>query len=103
MRTYDELVSAIIRAIPSTEEIDAMSPKQIMRYEHDCSKCKPLGEFHEYDLYYCDQDAIGMPTVIARYGTDGDYLSGLRLASMNPALFEAKRRATEAGYLSIVR
>ena len=25
------------------------------RYQHDCEECKPLGEFEEYDLYFCEQ------------------------------------------------
>lgn len=70
------------------------------RHEHDCSKCKPLGEFEEFDLYYCDQDALKLPTVIARFGIDGDYYSGIIFVDHNPALAEAKKRAIDAGYLA---
>ncbi len=69
-----------------------------MRYKHDCDKCKPLGEFGTYDLYFCEQD--GDPTVIARYGNDGhEYDSGLFLAPYIDYLTEAKKRAIEAGHL----
>lgn len=66
-------------------------------HPHDCDACKPLGQFGEYDLYYCGQR--GDPTVIARYGPDGDYLSGLSFADHSEPLGEAKKRALERGYL----
>lgn len=68
------------------------------RYEHDCENCKPLGAFKEFDLYVCPTQITG-PTVIARFGTDGDYKSGLCFADSDPELGEAKRRAIEAGHL----
>jgi hypothetical protein len=46
----------------------------VMRHKHDCSKCTPLGIFEDYDLYYCDSTET---TLIARFGEDGDYKSGL--------------------------
>jgi hypothetical protein len=66
------------------------------RYEHDCDQCKPLGAHDEFDLYFCEQH--GMPTVIARFGADGDYLSGMCFATDGP-LKEAKTRAIVAGFL----
>lgn len=46
-------------------------------FEHDCEKCQFLGsvviEGEVQDLYYCAYE----PTIISRYGTDGDYSSGL--------------------------
>ncbi len=70
-----------------------------MRFQHDCDKCKPLGEFGAADLYFCEQ-VIGGPTLIARYSDDGpDYSSGLCFANVNPAISEAKKRAIEAGFL----
>jgi hypothetical protein len=46
------------------------------RYQHDCSSCKFLGKYREFDLYFCKQ--ISIPTVIARYSDDGpDYYSGI--------------------------
>ncbi len=46
------------------------------RYEHTgCVGCKYLGQFAEYDLYFCPQN--GDKTVLARYGSDpSNYLSG---------------------------
>ena len=67
-----------------------------MRHEHDCEKCKILGEFQEFDLYFCEQQ-IGGATVIARFGPDGDYSSGMCFADSMPELGEAKRRAIAAG------
>ena len=64
-----------------------------MRYLHDCSRCRSLGTFHEYDLYACEQ-FIGGFTVIARYGNEGcEYTSGLN--TQHPALIEAEIRALE--------
>ena len=72
-----------------------------MRFQHDCEKCKPLGEFGDADLYYCDAHAIGGATVIARYSNDGgDYQSWMVFADKIPALGEAEKRAIEAGYMT---
>jgi hypothetical protein len=69
-----------------------------MRYQHDCEQCVPLGEYNEFDLYFCPQG--GMPTVVARYGNAGkDYNSGLELAAYDIHLAEAKRRALRNGLL----
>lgn len=48
-----------------------------MRYEHDdCENCVPLGEWEEFDLYFCTQGGR-IPTVIARQSSEvGDYYSG---------------------------
>ena len=59
-------------------------------YKHDCDKCTFLGtilvkdidetgkEGGEVDLYHCDGN---IPTVIARYSSDGpDYSSGILIA-----------------------
>ena len=68
-----------------------------MRYKHDCDHCLPLGEHGDADLYYCEKG--GIQTVISRHGDEqSDYVSGLHLADLIPALGEAKRRAIE-GYL----
>ncbi len=72
------------------------------RYEHDCDCCKPLGIFGKFDLYFCSQPATEKtPTVIARFGKDGDYSSGLIFADFSPELGEAKRRAIAAGLLTV--
>ena len=63
-----------------------------MRYKHDCRACYSLGQYEEYDLYFCDQ--ISIPTVIARYGDDGpDYVSGLEFAETIDPLGVAYERA----------
>lgn len=63
------------------------------RYVHDCEQCKFLGLYEEYDLYFCDQNKFG-PTVVARYGDEGDeYTSGLHMHTQ--ALIEAEVRALD--------
>ena len=56
-------------------------------HEHDCDSCIYLKTISEnkvkYDLYYCGV-RDGRKTVIARYGTDGDYSSGLGFAYKGP-------------------
>jgi hypothetical protein len=71
------------------------------RYEHTCEDCKPLGEFKEFDLYYCPQNmgSTSIPTVIARFGENGEYYSGLVFADKIEPLGIAKARAIEAGYI----
>ena len=62
------------------------------RYKHDCFKCEYLGQYGEYDLYYCDK---GIQTFIARYGDGGcDYVSGMNFATKDgiPELYEALKR-----------
>lgn len=66
------------------------------RYLHDCEECVFLGTHERYDLYCCPAN----PTVIARYGTDGDYLSGLLVAGTVPVLAIATVRAITAGVLT---
>ncbi len=51
-----------------------MKPENSPIYPHDCEKCQFLGTYDGHDLYFCP---CSMPTVIARYGLDGDYQSGL--------------------------
>jgi hypothetical protein len=66
------------------------------RYLHDCEECVFLGTHERYDLYFC----AATPTVIARYGVEGDYISGLILASTVPALAIATVRTISAGLLT---
>lgn len=65
------------------------------QFEHDCDRCIFLGRHEKYDLYFCPTE----PTVIARYGVDGDYLSGLDFTNTAPSLREAGRRAVTQGLL----
>ena len=46
-------------------------------HDNDCDECKYLGsdDKTEMDYYFCPQGSI--PTVIARYGADEKYQSGL--------------------------
>lgn len=67
----------------------------VMRYEHDCDYCIPLGQWQEYDLYYCPNE----PTVVARYGELGDYMSGLWAADKMEPLGKAKALAVERGLI----
>lgn len=70
-----------------------------MRFKHDCGHCKPLGEFDEADLYFCNTPWIGV-TVVARYSDEeSDYVSGMELAKYQTDLKEARKRAIECGLL----
>lgn len=70
-----------------------------MRFKHDCEHCKPLGEFGEADLYFCDTPWIGV-TVVARYSDEeSDYVSGMELANFHGDIKEAKKRAIDGGLL----
>lgn len=68
------------------------------QYQHDCDECTFLGQYGNYDLYFCTQGGgYRSPTVIARYGNDGpEYTSGMIFAGSDP-LKEALQRANEAG------
>lgn len=47
------------------------------RYTHDCNTCVYLGQYKQYDLYYC----AGEPTIVCRYSDEGpEYNSGLIFA-----------------------
>jgi hypothetical protein len=59
-----------------------------------------LGEYKEFDLYFCMQGRLYIPTVLARYSDEVfGYSSGLTVADHIPQLAEAKRRAKERGLL----
>jgi len=68
------------------------------RFDHGCPRCTFLGQWNEFDLYFCPQGSL--PTVIARRSSEGpDYTSGMALAHLCPELGEARRRAQEKGLL----
>lgn len=80
-------------------------PKEKPVFVHDCQHCTFLGHYYSNlyngqfgsiaDLYHCVQGGR-LPTVIARFGNEGDqYLSGLN--SDLPALKEAQNRAKAQG------
>jgi len=52
-------------------------------FEHDCDRCLFLGHYDGYDLYACSD------TLIARYGLDGDYISGACFAPSVEPLYVA--------------
>ena len=69
------------------------------RHEHDCEKCIWLGRHEKYDLYFCEQENL-FPTVIARFGDGGDYLSGMEFATKDcMPLFVAKNSAISLALL----
>jgi hypothetical protein len=83
-RAYVEIIKSIIK------------DRTGQRYKHDCKKCIFLGQFQEYDLYFCHQTSN--PTVLARHGVNGwEYQSGLD--STLPALTEARLRAIKLDLL----
>ena len=74
------------------------SDRMNRRFDHDCESCTFLGQWKEYDLYFCTQGG-SMPTVIARFSSEGqDYTSGIH--SMNPCLIVAQARATRMGLIA---
>ena len=73
-------------------------------HKHDCDKCHFLGNFVSdkttYDLYYCDGF---IATLIARYGENGAYSSGMIFGFLDKddttsPLGEAWRRAKQKGF-----
>ena len=50
---------------------------QPVRHNHDCKSCVYLGHHKDRDLYFCPGNN---KTVIARFGEDGDYESGINFA-----------------------
>ena len=69
-----------------------------MRYEHDCKSCHPIGQFLNYDIYYCDFGAVN-ETVVARYGDHKTaYHSGLTMTNI-PAIKVAVAMAEAANLL----
>ncbi len=80
-----------------------------MRYEHDCSECTYLGAYEDYDLYICEASIVRDDrSVIARFGSAGDYLSRpARFVDAGPyrlpgdlALVEGVRLARARGLLT---
>lgn len=62
-------------------------------HEHDCERCVFLGSsVDESDWYVCDQ-GIGHPTIVRRYGEDGDYESSISMLHRVPKRFQDRARA----------
>ena len=72
------------------------------KHPHHCTECVFLGahiyESVWHDLYYCEQSR-NMPTVIARYGPEGDYISGMQFVNHYPQLKVAEHFAQQKGLL----
>ena len=88
---------SIAETIPESE-VEVVS---VRRFSHRCSCCTDLGQWREYDLYFCEYCCI-VPSVVARWGDDrADYVSGLDeiTQSCTPHLREAKRRAQRLGLI----
>lgn len=72
------------------------------RFKHECKHCVFLGaHIHNqrwHDLYYCPAN-LGEPTVIARYGEGGDYMSGMCFAGTLEPLTVAKKMAEKRGLI----
>lgn len=92
-----EMVKTVTLAEALRLTIDSVKPV----HQHDCSHCTFLGLFQAdaivYDLYHCEQ--LGNPTVIARFGEDGEYYSGLPLVDKMRVLGAARDRAKILGLL----
>lgn len=67
--------------------------EQKPRYLHDCMNCKFFGQYYGYDLWACivEQEypnpAI-IKTLIARYGEEGKYYSGISCMAKNKPILE---------------
>ncbi len=61
------------------------------RYQHDCNACIFLGQYKEFDLYFCYHPESDIDTtLICRYSSEGsEYCSGLTFALNKP---EARNR-----------
>jgi hypothetical protein len=76
------------------------------RFQHDCPACTWLGSFDRIDLYfelyYCPQPTLGLPTLIARYGSEGpEYLTSNLLVTPRHAVFRlAYDLAVERGLIA---
>jgi hypothetical protein len=64
-----------------SKDIIALLISRQPRYAHDCSSCVFLGQFGEYDLYFCP----GETTLLCRFGDEGhEYKSGFEFALCFP-------------------
>ncbi len=72
------------------------------QFDHACPACHFLGQYQEYDLYFCVYShSPGQDTVIARYGSnESEYVSGLGCVGDMGQLTEAARRAVRAAYIN---
>jgi len=69
------------------------------RYIHDCEKCKFLGTWEAYDLYFCDEKTLG-GTVIARYGSNAPMYAAMHV-SLTKTLDEKTLHSTYSPALRV--
>lgn len=94
-----EFTAAVLQPDRAHRLVVIILPERWDPYRHDCSRCTALGSWSDglrfYDLYYC---AKSIPTLIARYGSEGsEYISGMGMPVL--PIVEAERRARERGIL----
>ena len=70
----------------------------VERFENEGPNCIYLGPNGNYDLYIHLTEGGSISTVIARYGPEGEYISGIPFISRYPQLREAADRALALGY-----
>lgn len=69
------------------------------RHEHDCDHCHFLGGDETFDYYYCDGKYE--KTLIARYGVEGQYISGLSFFGQSAPITQAGLLAYRQKLISI--
>ena len=74
------------------EDVQILQKTEPRKFEPEaCNGCHYLGHAHGNDLYY--HDSHRETTLIARFGSDGDYCSGLVFWSTGGAIHECLLRA----------
>lgn len=85
--TTEHISYVSVRHNPEYDEYYSKKPSFKDKFhKHDCDCCKYLGseklKDETFDYYFCEQKSLNMPTVISRFGNDGDYYSGLLSAKI---------------------
>ena len=70
------------------------------KFEHDCSRCIFLGHSLNRDYYICIDEEPLLTTLIARYGKNGSYSSGIEFCWSGIYLNKALQLAYEQGYIT---
>lgn len=71
--------------------------KRPPRYAHDNAHCTSLGQFEEFDLYFC-LESNRYPALIARFADESSKYLSTRLCDCDAPVFtEARKRAKELG------
>lgn len=70
-------------------------------HEHDCKHCIYIGSSYKRDYYLCiSKEHPSLSTLVARYGKDGNYNSGLEFCWSNIYLNKALKLADKQGLLT---